>query len=292
MATGVPTRSERSDQLTIISHSQLFYWWPVWVVGFIMGIISLIDNHKMAILPEGSEVVRASGIMKSTGESKSDKLENQIVIVLPKELSQNERLHLLEDPANPESAPKQLHLNTSGRPGFGVIFAVILLLVIVITNVPMRGMWSVVIILTVLFGAVIFHLAGWWGPILRTVGLLDIRINAGGYFFISAALLIVWLITVFVFDRQIYIVFTPGQFKVCTEIGGGERVYDTMGLNLEKHRDDFFRHLILGLGSGDLVVKTSGAQMHQFDLPNVLFLGSKVKQIEDLLKQRKVIDSD
>ena len=85
--------------------------------------------------------------------------------------------------------------------------------------------------------------------------------------------------------------FTPGQFKVSTEIGGGEKVYPSEGMALEKQRSDLFRHWILGLGSGDLVVKTTGAQMHEFDLHNVLFIGKKVKQIEDMLKKRVVVQS-
>ena len=61
-------------------------------------------------------------------------------------------------------------------------------------------------------------------------------------------MLIIWLVTILVFDRQIYIVFTPGQMRVCTEIGGGEQLYDTTGLRLIKQRSDLFRHWILGPG--------------------------------------------
>ena len=43
------------------------------------------------------------------------------------------------------------------------------------------------------------------------------------------------------------------------EVGGGEKSYDTAGMSIEKHRDDLFRHWVLGLGSGDLTVRTSGA---------------------------------
>src|SRR5207244_492594 len=113
---------------------------------------------------------------------------------------------------------------------------------------------------------------GWWEWIFSKLAILDIRINMGGYLFISVILLAVWLFTTLIFDKQIYIVFQPGQFKVCTEIGGGEKVYDAIGLTLERQRADLFRHYILGLGSGDLIVKTSGAQAHHFDLPNVLFI--------------------
>ena len=46
---------------------------------------------------------------------------------------------------------------------------------------------------------------------------------------------------------------------------------------------------VLGLGSGDLIVNTSGAAVHHFDLPNVLFVGRKVQLIEDMLREKAVV---
>jgi hypothetical protein len=86
-------------------------------------------------------------------------------------------------------------------------------------------------------------------------------------------------------------VFTPGQFKVRTEIGGGEQVYDAVGMTLQKQRSDLFRHWILGLGSGDLIVKTAGAQAHQFEMDNVLFITKKVQLIEEMLKRKTVVEA-
>jgi hypothetical protein len=57
---------------------------------------------------------------------------------------------------------------------------------------------------------------------------------------------------------------------------------------LEKQPSDLFRHWILGLGAGDLVVKTSGAQAHTFDLPNVLFVRAKIRAIERLIQRQLV----
>jgi hypothetical protein len=59
---------------------------------------------------------------------------------------------------------------------------------------------------------------------LRTLSFLDIRINAAGYLLISGVLFGMWLFTVLWFDRQIYMTFSEGRMKVCTEIGGGEEV--------------------------------------------------------------------
>ena len=84
-------------------------------------------------------------------------------------------------------------------------------------------------------------------------------------------------------------VFSPGQLRVRLEIGSGETAYDVMGMMVEKRRDDLFRHWVLGLGSGDLIVKTSGANAQQFDMPNVLFIGRKVRLIQEMLQEREVV---
>jgi hypothetical protein len=123
---------------------------------------------------------------------------------------------------------------------------------------------------------------------VTAISWLDIRINLAGYLFISTVLFAIWLIVIFVFDRQIYMIFTPGNVRLQLEIGDGETTYDTAGMTVQKQRSDLFRHWILGLGSGDLIVKTSGAQAHQFDLPNVLGIGRRVRDIEELLRMKEI----
>ena len=81
------------------------------------------------------------------------------------------------------------------------------------------------------------------------------HINFSGYLVISLFLFAVWTFNFFLFDRQTYLIFTPGQVRARVEIGGGETVYDTTGMTVQKQRGDLFRHLILGFGSGDLVVR-------------------------------------
>jgi hypothetical protein len=98
-----------------------------------------------------------------------------------------------------------------------------------------------------------------------------------------------WLVIMIVFDRQIYMVFTPGQVRVRQEIGDAEVTFDTTGMSVQKQRSDLFRHWILGLGSGDLIVKTSGANPQEIHMPNVLFVGSKVVRIEEMLAERAVV---
>ena len=91
------------------------------------------------------------------------------------------------------------------------------------------------------------------------------------------------------FDRQIYMVFSPGQMRVRQEIGESETAFDTTGMVIQKQRSDLFRHWILGLGSGDLIVRTAGANPQEFHMHNVLFIGRKVKEIENLLRERQVV---
>ncbi len=283
MSVAPPPVPRQQDQITIVSHSNLFYWWPVWAVGFLLGILTLFDGHRMATVPDNTKALRGADV-KAPSESAT--FENRDVLVLP----QGQKL-TGKVPGDPSSPPQDPRLHISQGKNYGVLFATLLILVILITNVPLRGMLSVVVIVVAIMLTVIFALAGWWEYIFQHLTLLDIRINAGGYFFISGVLFIVWLVTFVFFDRQIYMIFTPGQFKVCTEIGGGEQVYDAVGMTLEKHRSDLFRHWILGLGSGDLTVKTSGAQAHQFEMVNVLFIGKKVQEIEDMLKKKAVIET-
>ena len=116
-------------------------------------------------------------------------------------------------------------------------------------------------------------------------------ITAFGYVAISVPLLVLWLVVVVFFDRRRYMVFAPGQLRVCQEIGSGEVAYDTVGMVVAKRRSDLFRHWLLGFGSGDLFVKPAGANAQQIEMPNVLFVGSKLQLIQDMLQTREVVHS-
>jgi hypothetical protein len=277
--TATPKSVSDNRQITVISHSTLFYWWPVWAIGFLLGVISHFSGYRMAVVPDHTEIIRGAEVIGPTLDGKETHYKGREVLVLP------DNKHLaLQDPSDPNSRPQELRHIWRGRE-FGVLFTIVLLLVVFITNVPLRGWQSFMVIFLIVALSIIFALAGWWDTILHYLGALDIRINAGGYFFISAILFALWLFAVLVFDKQIYMVFTPGQFKVCTEIGGGEQTYSTIGMTLEKQRSDLFRHWILGLGSGDLIVKTTGAQAHHFEMPNVLFISRKMQRIEDMVRK-------
>ena len=259
------------EEVRIYSHSSLFYWWPVWAVGLLMGLLTLADNHKMAIVPHGTSPEADRQVQPYN--------EPRDVLVFPKDKK-------LPRDRNDKPIEPKLHIARSAE--YGVIFATVLLVIIVVSNVPLRGLWSVIIILGVLLLVLIASLWGIWDDIVRVISLLDIRINAGGYFFISIALLIIWAVTVFIFDHRTYVTVTSGQVRVCLAIGAGETVYDTTGMTFTKRQDDLFRHWIIGLGSGDLIIHRSNTTQ-EIDMPNVLFVGSKIKEIERLIKEREVV---
>jgi len=265
---------ERSREVRIISHSNLFYWWPVWAAGYICALITYFSGWYMASVPEGTEP--RNNIQVKVGNTFEDR--EGLLVPLG-------RGHLPKDKDGNLLKP---HLLISNEHNVGVLYCTILLLVIFITNIHMRGLWSVIVIGIIVFMSIIFAYAGAWKYILEQLSFLDIRINLGGYMFLSTVLLIIWLVVFFFFDKQVYMIFTPGQLRVRLEIGEGETAYDTMGMTVQKQRSDLFRHWILGLGSGDLVVKTSGAHMHEFNLPNVLFLGRKIREVEEMLRSRPV----
>ncbi len=262
-----PINTER--EVRVYQHSQLFYWWPVWVCGYIMAIWTALEGDRLAIVPSGTRI---------------EKREGQVVILPPRD-----RTTAVIDAALVSQGENPFHPRVSDNSRLGAIFVTVLLLVIVITNAPLRGLWSVVAIVTVILLSIILALANLWDNIFKSLGNLHIHINLAGYLFIATGLFVMWLAAVFFFDRQTYMIFRPGQLKVCLEIGGGETDYDATGMTIQKHRDDLFRHWLLGLGSGDLTVQTSGAQSHKFDMHNVLNVSSKLQAITDLQREKQVV---
>ncbi len=285
-APAAPSLAKR--EIVIISHCTLFYWWPVWAVGFLMFLITMMFGERMAVVPTETTAVKG-GIPAVLLYSKED-LEKKKVAADTKldGLIVHAGSKLPTDPSHPgQPSQPRLHMTTSKN--LGVLFVAVLLLVIAITNIPLRGLWSVIAIVLIVSVVIIFALLEWWETILEMLSFLDIRINAAGYLVISVFLFALWLVIMVLFDRQMYIIFTPGQMRVCLEIGDAETAYDTAGMTIQKQRSDLFRHWILGLGSGDLIVKTAGAHAHEFHMPNVLFIGRKVNEIEEMLRQRPVV---
>lgn len=224
-----PDKHEAQRRVRIYSHSSLFYWWPVWVVGYVMALVTYGQGQE----------------------------------------------HLI--------GQTQTWIHPSSN--LGLMFFVVLFLVIMITNFSVRGLASGMVIMGAILATVLLAYIGWWDEVFSWFGGLKINLNVGAYFWFSTLMFVLWAVCVFGIDRASYWEIKPGQLTHESLFGAGSKSYNTQGMTLEKHRDDLFRHWLLGLGSGDLQIRTSGASREQIDVPNVLFIGSKVAIMQQLVAE-------
>ena len=277
---GTP-RTRASNEIKLISHSNLYYWWPVWVLAFFMAAWTYFENNRLAILPAGATILP---IGEKTGKFALEYKLNEKDPNSGDAIFANKQLH---DATERSKTPEKLEPfvpRISANSALGSLFVVVLILTIIITNVPLRGLWSFLVLMAIFLLALIISLFGWWEKILEKVGDLHIHINMAGYLTIGCAVFALWALATWVFDRRAYVIFTPGQIKVCEHIGDAVQTYPTMGISMEKQRDDLFRHYILGFGSGDLILKLPSGEKREIRLPNVLGIGWRLKTVEDMLR--------
>jgi len=218
---------ESLPELRIYSRSTLFYWWPVWLCGFIMAAVTYVFGDRLML--SGDE----------------------------------HYLHPSRD--------------------LGIIYAAILFVVILVTNVTMRGLASLAVVLGILFLAVLFAWLDWWDDILSIYPYLTLYATAGFYLIVSSVIFVAWALMFFIFDRLGYWVVRPGQLYHTRLIGESERTYDTRGMVVEKLSEDWFRHRLVGLGSGDIHIITSGARNEELTLSNVLRAEKRIDEIHRLI---------
>jgi hypothetical protein len=218
-------------EVTVVSHSSLFYWWPVWAVGYLMAIITLVQGQTIEV--------------------------------------------------------GKFAINIHSSNNLGVFFFLTLFLTILISNVVVRGLASALVLMGIVLMTVVFAYFQWWDTILGWIGELTIFLNQGAYFWFSTLMFVVWAFTVFFFDRMSCWRFKPGQLTHEVVIGASSRTYDTENMTFEKRRDDVFRHWLLGMGSGDLIVNSfSAGHPEEIHIPNVLFIGYKIQAIQRLIAMR------
>jgi hypothetical protein len=210
-------------EIKIYSHSTLLYWWPAWVIGFVIAFLNAGQERLLATAPG----------------------------------------------APPSSA-------------LGLTYLLVLLLLIVFTNVRLRGINSVVALLTLAFISVLLAWLGWWDNIAKLIPHLSVHMNTGFYLVFSTGLMIIWLIMFFLFDRLTFWRIRPGQMIEERLIGGGAESFDSNRLRFQRHSSDFFR-TALGLGAGDLMATVAGAGGTTIEIPNVVFVDYKIRAIEKLI---------
>jgi hypothetical protein len=220
-------KAAEDQEILVFSHSNFFYWWPVWFAGYVMALITWAHAQPVQL---GDTTV------------------------------------LIDTNKN-----------------LGVIFTLTFFLIILITTVTMRGLASVVLLLSFAFGVLFLAYMGWWATVLSWMGEVRIFMNMGFYVFFSTLVFLVWAFSVFVYDRMSYWKVRPGQITHERVIGGAERSFDTRGMVFEKHREDLFRHWVVGMGSGDVQISTTGAKPETIYVPNVLFVDSKIDAIQRMI---------
>ena len=255
-------------------------------MSFFMAFWTWAEGSRLAIVPSGTKVLREKDGNYSV-QVPDDKAENS-TDPFKKQTTESLRQAVNTTTYNSENNQKEAVFRTriSEKSGLGTAFIIVLVLTIVITNVPLRGLWSFLVIVMLVLMALLIVLFEIQERIFDAFRELHIHINMAGYLFIGVSVFIVWLLATYIFDRRSYIIFTPGQIRVCEHIGASVQAYGTMGVNLEKQRDDLFRHYILGFGSGDLIVRIpSGGEQKVIRLPNILGVGWRLKAVEDMLRQ-------
>ena len=269
----MPANAVIPTELRLHSHSTILYWWPVWAFGFLFSLLTLMDNHRMVIVPSGA-------VLTKVNEGTDAKPKNEVVLTAPADSTDR----ILRDSVEKDGKtyPK---IRMSSKGWMGPTFVIILLLVIFITNVPLRGTLSIIVILAVVVMSLMFALFGWWDDIFGKFADLHVYINLAGYAFISTVLFVGWCVAIFFIDRRTFIVFTRGSIRVREEIGGREKTYDTTGMSVTKLRDDLFRHIFLGIGTGDLVVQTFGAEKHEIRMANIWMIDRYLPIIEQMMKK-------
>src|SRR6516225_7007345 len=79
-----PSASAGRREILIVSHSTLFYWWPVWAMALLMWLITVISGDHMATVPHNSEVFdqtnpkkKASVIAVTLEDGKTENFPNR-----------------------------------------------------------------------------------------------------------------------------------------------------------------------------------------------------------------------
>jgi len=214
-------------ELRLYSHSRLIYWWPAWVVGDLIALLT-----------------RMQGQLETLGGV-------------------------------------QMYVHPSKN--LGVMFTVVTLMVILFTNVNLRGMVSVTVILFLMFTTLLFAYLGWWDGVLSWAPYLSMHMNMGFYVIFSSAVFLLWFGAVFVFDRLKFWRVRPGQMTLEYVIGGAEKSWDTRGMMFEMLPQDVFRNWLLGLGTCDVHVMTTGARPEDMVIPNIVFAARKVRMVQNLI---------
>ena len=268
----IDLKTKKVDYLVVYGHSNLFYWWPVWLVSFILAAATYMEGNQMAVVPGGTVVERERQIEGVSGR--------RDVLVAP----EGQSFSLARETGQTRTPG----MSVSSNNNLGVIFVATILMVALSSTILLRGLISVIVVITLTAVVIVFALLGWWNDILLFFGGLDIRMNAAGYLGVGIPLFLAWLAVIFLYDRATYIIFDQGQIRYVHEVGDAEIALQADRAIVEKKRNDVFRHWLLGFGTGDLIIRMGGPNGVQIDLENVIRINSKLGLIQKLIKEKAI----
>src|SRR5262245_61089625 len=99
----------RRHEVSIVAHSMLLYWWPVWLVGLVMAGTTWWDGHRLAVVPAGTQV------MENFDAGREG-------LVLPA------GTHLPRDSAT--GKPREPITRVASHSGYGAVFVVVILVIV------------------------------------------------------------------------------------------------------------------------------------------------------------------
>ena len=166
----------------------------------------------------------------------------------------------------------------SGEQGvYGIIFVTVLLIVIISPNL---GNDEVAYFMVVITGIPAIAFA--------CMFQLPTEINATGFLVIGIPLFVVWFIDLWIVPKVSNVLITSKQIRVQEEIGDGtELVVDPHSLIVEV-QSGFLFQWVLGFGSGDMIIRTTGAEKREFVFRNVRFAWQKLGMIDKRMRHAAI----
>lgn len=221
-------RAGDPGEVLVVAHSNMLYWWIVWVYGYVCAMATQINHVGVEFAGKTIKFYPAAWL--------------------------------------------------------GLSFVLLVLFVIVFTNVRARVIHTVLTLAILALIAIGVNSVYGMERIFHWVPELLVQMNLAFYVVFSTALMMLWFIVIFGIDRFTVWRFSSGQVIEAHRLGqSAGHVYDTRGMLMRRLPGDFFRHKILGLGTGDLMFRPAAAGADPFILENVWKVNDKQKRIERLI---------
>jgi hypothetical protein len=172
-------------------------------------------------------------------------------------------------------------------PLLGISYIGLILFVAVFTNVRLRGVHSLVLVMVAVGLLWVALRVPGVDVALGWLQLLRVHLNLAFYVTFSTLLLLIWTFGIVFVDHFTWWRFSPGQVVEEHMFGQATgHAYNTEMMVVRRLPNDLFRHVILGLGTGDFEIKPAhgaGLEIH-----NVWRARKKQRLMEDMISRRVV----